>query len=396
MSKARIIADYAGTGAATDLATQTELNTVSTVANAALPTTTAASTYAPKASPALTGTATAVNLTVSGDLVPSTPLSHRNMIINGGMQVWQRGTSFTSVTVPAYHLDHFETILDSVGTYTITKDPSAPAGFKNSYKIACTSENASVSAGDAGVIYYKFEGQDVQHLQYNTGTALTTTLRFWIKAKETGNYQVNLVGNNRQISATYTVNVADEWEEKTVTFAGDTGADWASSNNTFGGRFEWWLEGGTNFTGGAVPTSWEAVVATDRNAGQTAQKIGNDTANYWQITGVQWELGSNATPFEHRSYGEELARCQRYYQKSSNTTRMWPIMEDSGSSGYRRGIVWFMQQMRDTPAISGLTFYGGGSTGIQNEGPTSFTPFSNGMLATAESGLTAWTADKEL
>ena len=224
MTRARILADYVNAG--DELALK-----------------------APLASPTFTGTTT-----VSGDLVPATPLSHRNIIINGAMQVSQRGTSFTSVTASAYHLDRFQTVLSSIGTYTVTQDTSAPAGFKNSYKIACTGANSSIGTGDAGVVYYYFEGQDVQHLQYNLSSALTTTLSFWIKAKETGNYQVNLVGNNRQIGKTYTVNVADTWEKKTVTFAGDTGGDWSNSNQNTGGRIEWWFEGGTDFTTGAVPS----------------------------------------------------------------------------------------------------------------------------------------------
>jgi len=315
-------------------------------------------TKAPSASPTFTGTTT-----VSGDLVPATPLSHRNMIINGAMQVSQRGTSFTSVTASAYHLDRFQTVLSSIGTYTVTQDTSAPAGFKNSYKIACTGANSSIGTGDAGVVYYYFEGQDVQHLQYNLSSALTTTLSFWIKAKETGNYQVNLVGNNRQIGKTYTVNVADTWEKKTVTFAGDTGGDWSNSNQNTGGRIEWWLEGGTDFTSGAVPTSWEATSTPDRNAGQTAQKIGADTANYWQITGVQWELGSNATPFEHRSHKDELLRCQRYYYVIVDQISGTPV-SFANTGVYHTNLTYFYigfpVQMRSAPSyvqVSGSNYY---------------------------------------
>jgi len=286
----------------------------------------------------------------TADLKTATPLSHRNMIINGAMQVAQRGTSFTSVTSSAYHLDRFQTILASVGTYTITQETaSPPAGFTSSYKIACTAGNSSNDAGDAGVLYYTFEGQDVYHLKYNSSGAVTTTLSFWVKAKETGNYQVNLVGNSRHIGATYTISVADTWEYKTITFAGDTSGNWMSSNNTAGGRIEWWLEGGSNYVGGAVPTSWEAVSATDRNAGQTAQKLGNDTANYWQISGIQWEKGSVATPFEHRRYAEELQNCLRYYHapvgggiRAVGTSSSTSSFTFSYSIGTR---------MRDTPTL---------------------------------------------
>jgi hypothetical protein len=305
---------------------------------------------------------TLVNLGTA-DFVPATPLSHRNMIINGAMQVAQRGTSFTSVTSSAYHLDRFQTILASVGTYTITQETaSPPAGFTSSYKIACTAANSSNDAGDAGVLYYTFEGQDVYHLKYNSSGAVTTTLSFWVKAKETGNYQVNLVGNNRHIGATYTISVADTWEYKTITFAGDTSGNWMSSNNTAGGRIEWWLEGGSNYVGGAVPTSWEAVSATDRNAGQTAQKLGNDTANYWQISGIQWEKGSVATPFENRSYADELAKCQRYYHTiiGPNANGYYALNVWSYNTSNIQGIYNIPIEMNHTPVLvqgTGTSYY---------------------------------------
>ena len=311
-------------------------------------------------------------ITFSNDIVPATPLSHRNMVINGAHQISQRGISFTSVTSSAYHLDRFQTILASVGTYTITQETASPPdGFTSSYKIACTTANSSNDAADAGVLYYTFEGQDVWHLKYNSSGAVTTTLSFWVKAKETGNYQVNLVGNNRHIGSTYTINVADTWEYKTITFAGDTSGNWMSSNNTEGGRFEWWFEGGSNYVGGAVPTSWEAVSQTDRNAGQTAEKLGNDTANYWQIAGIQWEKGSVATPFEHRSYGDELARCQRYFQKSAFSLR-WT---STGSNEYNFFTHHFVTQMRGSV---NSVFSGGSFTNVISSTENNFTEILTG------------------
>jgi hypothetical protein len=311
------------------------------------------------------------------------------------MQVSQRTTSETSVNSDRYSAcDRFK-IFNNAIHFTVSQAVDAPDGFRKSLKCDVTTHNASMAVSDYVYIAYKIEGQDVQHLAKGTSSAKAVTLSFWAKTYQAGTYQVNLrdITNNRMISATYTCTSAT-WEKHTVTFAGDTtGA--IGDANTEGMRLEWWLGGGNHYTSGTAPSAWETQASTDKGGSATVN-VGDSTNNYFQITGIQLELGSNATPFEHRSYGEELARCQRYYQKSSNTTRMWPIMEDSGASGYRRGIVWFMQQMRDTPAISGLTFYGGGSTGIQNEGPTSFTPYSNGIAAAAESGLTAWTADKEL
>tara|TARA_Y100000593_G_scaffold83516_1_gene157445 strand:+ start:530 stop:1057 length:528 start_codon:yes stop_codon:yes gene_type:complete len=131
---------------------------------------------------------------ISGDLVPSTPLSHRNMIINGAMQVAQRGTGFSAVTATGYQIDRFETTLQGLGAYTITQNTTAPTseGFTRSYKIDCTSADASPSATDFLFISHKIEGQNLQHLRKGTSDAKSVTLSFWCRCTKTGNIQVNL------------------------------------------------------------------------------------------------------------------------------------------------------------------------------------------------------------
>ncbi len=254
---------------------------------------------------------------ISGDLVPSTPLSHRNMFINGGMQVAQRGASHTSVSATGYQIDRFETTLQGLGAYTITQDTSdAPKseGFGYSYKIDCTTADASPAAADFLFISHKIEGQNLQHLRKGTSDAKSVTLSFWCRCTKTGNIQVNLNDwdNTRIIGQAVTISSADTWEYKTLTFAGDTTGAFGNDNNA-SLVVEWWLDKGSNFAGGAVPTSWEALSSTDRAVGCTLA-LGNNTANNFYITGVQLEVGSTATPFEHRSYGDELAKCQRYFE----------------------------------------------------------------------------------
>ncbi len=253
---------------------------------------------------------------ISGDLVPSTPLSHRNMFINGGMQVAQRGASHTSVSATGYQIDRFETTLQGLGAYTITQNTTAPTseGFTQSYKIDCTSADASPSATDFLFISHKIEGQNLQHLRKGTSDAKSVTLSFWCRCTKTGNIQVNLNDwdNTRIIGQAVTISSADTWEKKTLTFAGDTSGVLGNDNGA-SLVLEWWLDKGSNFSGGAVPTSWEALSSADRAAGCTLA-LGNNTANNFYITGVQLEVGSTATPFEHRSYGDELAKCQRYFE----------------------------------------------------------------------------------
>ena len=247
----------------------------------------------------------------------------RNLIINGAMQVAQRGTSAAGVTSNGYHtVDRWYTQLNSAGTWTITQETDAPDGFGHSMKYLCTSGFTQVSQTRLLPIYY-FEGQNVQQLKYGTSDAQPVTLSFWVKCNKTGVGQVNArnVDANRINGGTYTVNSANTWEYKTITFSGDTVSS-ITNDNTVGFWIEWWLVSGSDFDTGSVPTSYEFRNNSDRDAAGTLDL--DATNDYWQITGVQLEVGDTATPFEHRSYGEELAACQRYFQKytgvSTNST----------------------------------------------------------------------------
>ena len=239
----------------------------------------------------------------------------KNLIINGAMQVAQRGTSTSSVTSAAYHLDRFETVLSGLGTWTVSQSTTAPTGFSNSLKYECTTADASPAGGDYLVVYHKLEGQNLQHLKKGTSSAESVTLSFWVRSNKTGTYQVNLydLDNTREIGSTYSISTADTWEHKTITYSGDTtGA--LDNDNAVSLFVEWWLGGGTDYSSGTVPNSWGTAVNNERNAGGTVN-LADSTSNNWHITGVQLELGSQATPFEHRSYGDELARCQRYFAR---------------------------------------------------------------------------------
>jgi hypothetical protein len=250
-----------------------------------------------------------------GNVYDDGALSNRNMVINGGMTISQRNDS-TGVTGAGYYgPDRYRFTVGSagVGTYTISQSTDAPSGFGYSYKIDCTTADASPDATDAVFIATRFEGQDLQKLKKGTADAASVTLSFWVKSNLTGTYQANLfdLDNTRIIGSTYTISVAGTWEYKTITFAGDTSGAF-SNDNGLSLQVEWALDGGTSYTSGAVPTSWEATSNADRAAGLTVN-LADNTANYWQITGVQLEIGDSSTPFEHRSYADQLQACQRYY-----------------------------------------------------------------------------------
>jgi len=244
----------------------------------------------------------------------------RNMIINGAMQVAQRGTSSTSYSSTSEYptCDRLEVNVNNLGVYTATQETDSPEGFSNSFKLACTTADASPASSDYVFCAYKFEGQDVQHLKKGTSGAEYVTLSFYVKSNLTGTFQVNLrdSDNSRFVSSSYTISASSTWEYKTITFVGDTtGVLDNDANESL--KVEWWLDSGTNFNTGSLNTSWASADNTNRNAGTTVN-IGDSTSNFWQITGVQLEVGSQATPFEHLSYGETEKLCQRYYYKQAD------------------------------------------------------------------------------
>ena len=238
----------------------------------------------------------------------------RNLVINGAMQVAQRGTSATGKTSSGYYTcDRFDVLLTNLGTWSFSQSTTVPSGegFVNSFKAECTTADASPAAADQMAVQYHFEGQDLQQLSYGTSAAKSVTLSFWVRSSKTGTFIVNFLNkdNSRQNSQTYNVSAADTWQHVTITIDGDTSQGFDNDNgNSLEVNF--YLGAGTDKTSGTLQDSWGANTAANRAVGQVNLA---DTANAtWYITGVQLELGENASDFEHRSFGEELALCQRY------------------------------------------------------------------------------------
>ena len=249
-------------------------------------------------------------------------LTGRNLIINGAMQVAQRGTSATSVSNEGYKcVDRMRWTMDSTSAvFTLSQSTDVPSGqgFAKSFKAEVTTADTSLAAGNQTRFEYRFEGQDLQQLAKGTSNAKKVTLSFWVKAFQTGTYVINFqdTDNSRLIGATYTVDTSATWEYKTVTFAGDTSGAFTNDAN-LSAVVHWYLGAGSTYTSGTLPSAWESLSNADRAAGQTVD-IATSTSNYWAITGVQLEVGEQDTPFEHRSYGDELERCRRYYNQWSD------------------------------------------------------------------------------
>ena len=247
-----------------------------------------------------------------------------NLIINGGMTVSQRGTSFTSQTGVAYHIDRFETQAHNVGTaqYKAEQSTEAPDGFYYSLKYSCTTADTSQDANNQFYIQQQIEAQNIYHLKFYEASPDSVTVSFYVRSNTTGSYGMTLKlsdNNSSDVSTdtriyptTFSISSADTWERitKTITLDSSTSETRPTGNN-MGMSLVIWLAAGSNRQG-ATANAW----AGNGNATTTvdADDFLGSTSNNFHLTGVKLEAGSTATDFVHRSYGEELALCQRYYQ----------------------------------------------------------------------------------
>jgi hypothetical protein len=242
----------------------------------------------------------------------SPSLGRRNLIINGAMQVAQRGTSAFTIndTGVTYTVDRFAGRgVASAGVFTLAQDAEAPTGFDKSLKATVTTADASLSGSDSYRIVHHLEGLNAIPLSWGTADAKTVTLSFKVRSSVTGTFGGAIQnGNyNRFYPFSYAINEANTWTDVAVTIAGDISGTWPTTN-ALNMRIVFSL--GTALKG--TVNNWGSSVY-EGASGQT-DLISTNGATFY-ITGAQLEVGSVATPFEHRSYGEELALCQRYYQR---------------------------------------------------------------------------------
>ena len=263
----------------------------------------------------------------------------RNIIINGDMAVAQRATSTASITSAGFKtVDRFYTGVTTAGTWTQSQDTDVPSGegFATSLKMDCTTADGSLAAGDLVQLVQYVEGQNLQYLKWGTGYAQSLTLSFWVKSVLTGTYIAELRNsdNTRTICSSYTISSASTWEKKTITFVGDTNSGPANDNGE-GLRLTLWLAAGSTYTSGSLATSWETTTQANRAVGQV--NLANSTSNNFWITGIQLEAGSVATDFEVETFGQNLQRCQRYYEKSYNYADPPATTGSGGSNGLQFG-----------------------------------------------------------
>ncbi len=251
-------------------------------------------------------------------------LSDRNMIINGSMAVSQRGTSSTGQGASDLFLVdrfHLNTNGNSAGRFTVTQESDGPSGIPNSLKLACTTADTSIAASERFFIEQRLEGQNLQRIKKGTSDAQAITVSFYVKGNASATYVVGIYDsdNSRQIGAQFSVTTS--WNRVSVTFPADTGGSSLDDDNAESLSLRFYLHAGSTYTGGTLQTTWDTAVNNEQ-VGSGTTSIFDSTSRTFFLTGVQMELGEVATPFEHRSFGDELARCQRYYYKISGAANL--------------------------------------------------------------------------
>lgn len=288
---------------------------------------------------------------VDGLQMPTTgPLSNRNLFINGAMQVAQRGTSGTLPSTNNYLVDRMEVsrLGGLADIFDISQASDAPTDFTKSLKLTQDGTSVTLSGTNAAKVTYKPEGQDFAHLNWGTTAAKAITVSFYVKSSVTGTFAFisRSSGNDQDIAKEYTISSANTWERKEFSIPGPTSGTWGTGTNLFG-TFTWGICGvlgsdretsNINAWGGGSANTSLTVTANSTNA------VATTSGATWQITGVQLEVGEKATPFEHRSYGDELARCHRYYELVRGGGAM------SWSNGAVVGSATYKVEKRDTPS----------------------------------------------
>ena len=281
-------------------------------------------------------------------------LGKRNILVNGNMQVSQRGTSKTDV--PSHSTNYYPLIdqiavesNNSAGRLTMSQaDVTDLAGFTKAMKLDCTTADTSIAAGEYFLFEKRIEGQNLQSLGHGTSDAKPVTISFYVKGTaktymcELQNYDASKISSNQFA-------VTTSWNRISITVPANT-ANAISNDNDQGFWLNFWIHAGSTFTGGTYSANaWQSLVNNKRASG--IGSFFSSTDNELFITGLQMELGEVATPFEHESFGENLAKCQRYYSKVQYSN--WSGRTQSGNAYYMHD--GFRQTMRANPTASILS-----------------------------------------
>ena len=290
------------------------------------------------------------------------------------MNVAQRSTSESGLGASAgyFTLDRYRTTFSSTaGRLTMAQVADVHDGFANAMKFTCTTADTSIGSNEYFILQQKFEGQDLQQLKKGTSDAEEFTVSFYVKGNASATYVVEMydLDNNRQVGKTFSVTTS--WTRVVLTFPADTTGALDDDNNA-SLQLGIWLHAGSAYTSGTLATSWISNVSAQRAGGITS--FFDSTDRTFFITGLQLEVGSVATPFEHRTHADELARCSRYYQKIAEGNSKAIALCFHYSTTYSDWVLQYpMGAMRTNPSIDmvqGSNYYylHGGSNSVYLDG----------------------------
>jgi hypothetical protein len=322
-------------------------------------------------------------ITFSDSSVQNTAsIGFRNRIINGAMMIDQRnaGASVTLTASNAYNLDRWYARAASGSGTTAIQSTTVPSNYKNSLLIT-VGTGASPGSTDNNYIAQRIEGLNMSDFGWGTATASTVTLSFWVRSSLGPGTFGGAIQNSdltRSYPFTYTISAANTWEQKSVTIAGDTSGTWLT---TTGIGMILTFDLGTGATYQGTAGAWAS--ADYRAVSGAVKTIATSGATFY-ITGVQLEKGTTASSFDFRSYGQELALCQRYYTKSFETSTAPGTATSLGAVPiclYLSGsFTWqlaptFVTTMRSAPTVaywdangnaSKVSYLGNGTTTFNN------------------------------
>jgi len=276
---------------------------------------------------------------------------NRNLIINGAMNVAQRGTSFSNVTTSQFCLDRFSVDVGGGGAFNVTQDTSAPEGFEKSLKLEVNTADSSIAVGDAYRVTHAIEGQNIAQVDLGASTAKAMALSFYVKSSVTGTYGVGLANSaeTENFVAEYTISSANTWEKKTINIPVRTSGTWLTTNGVgIGVRFD--LGSGTNYNGTAG--QWQTTSSKVYRTSSCVNLIATGSAT-WFLTGVQLEVGQNPTSFEHIPFEKELLSCRRYYHKIDSSDSIYQRLGQGQAYSNDDAVLFFhhVPEMRGIPTL---------------------------------------------
>jgi len=337
----------------------------------------------------------------------SAPDGRKNLVTNGAMQVAQRAISVTGIgasdgyfTVDRFNINVGAT---SAGRLTMTQTADGPSGFANCIKLDCTTADTSIAAGEFLILEQRFEGQDLQRFMKGTSDAKEYAVSFYVKGNASATYVAELfdIDNSRQVSKTFSVTTS--WTRVELTFPADTTGAF-DDDNAQSLNLHIWLHAGSTYASGTLSQTWTSNSGNNANRAVGGSSFFSSTDNTFFITGMQLEVGSVATEFERRSFGDELRACQRYYRRmqrpdgsdTANTIGRGIAADRIGlaqtqSTTVANCVLEFPVTMRATPtlevsAVADVDYAVGSSTPAATDFTITGEGVSNAMVRYTESG----------